>query len=84
MVKNMKLGDIVKFKKDHYMSELMPGLCIVDDVRKFQFNTNKPNKYHIKTLNKDLDGSCRMTWINSDEVESISEIRVERLNQLGI
>lgn len=80
----MKIGDIVKFKKEHYMSELMPGLCIVDDVRKFQFSTNKPNKYHIKTLNKHSDGSCRMTWVNSDEIESISEIRVKRLNQLGI
>lgn len=78
----MKVGDIVKFKKDNHMSELMPGLCIVDDVRKFQFSTNKPNKYHIKTLDKDLDGSYRMTWVNSDEVESISEIREEKITEI--
>lgn len=80
----MKVGDIVKFNQDHYMSELIPGLCIVDDVRKFQFRTNKPNRYHIKSLNKDSDGSYRMTWVDEDEVVPISEIRVERLNQLGI
>jgi len=80
----MKVGDIVKFRQDHYMSEVMAGLCIVDDVRRFPIKANKPNKYHIKTLNKDSDGSYRMTWINENEVVSISEIRVERLNELGI
>jgi len=79
----MKLGDIVKFKQEHHLSDVIPGLCIVDDVRKFYFRTGKPNRYHIKTLNT-LDGSHRMAWVDGNEIVSISEIRSERLNELGI
>jgi hypothetical protein len=80
----MKLGDIVKFKQDHHLSELIPGLCIIDDIRKFQINTKRPNSYHIKTINVDSDGSHRMAWVKEDEIISISKIRNERLNELGV
>ncbi len=80
----MKVGDIVKFKKDHHLSEVIPGLLIVDKVKKFQFRTNKQNRYHIITLNKDSDGSRRMTWVDESEVISISEIRNYKLKSLGI
>jgi hypothetical protein len=30
------------------------------------------------------DGSHRMTWVEEKEIISISEIRQERLNELGI
>ncbi len=80
----IQLGDIVKFKQDHHLSELIPGLCIVDDIRKFQLNTKRPNSYHIKTLNKDSNGSHRMTWVEEDEVISVYEIRQQKLNELGI
>jgi hypothetical protein len=80
----MKVGDIVKFKEDHYLAEVIPGLLIVDKVKKFQFRTNKQNRYHIITLNKDSDGSRRMTWVDEPEVISISEIRNYKLKSLGI
>jgi hypothetical protein len=80
----MKLGDIVKFKQDHNLSELVPGLCIIDDIRKFQINTKRPNSYHIKTINVDSVGSHRMAWVKEDEIISISKIRNERLKELGI
>ncbi len=80
----MKVGDIVKFKKDHHLSEVIPGLLIVDKVKKFQFRTNKQNRYHIITLKKDSDGSRRMTWVDESEVISISEIRNYKLKSLGI
>ncbi len=80
----IQLGDIVKFKQDHHLSELIPGLCIVDDIRKFQLNTKRPNSYHIRTLNKDSNGSHSMTWVEEDEVISVYEIRQQKLNELGI
>lgn len=80
----MKVGDIVKFKEDHYLTEVIPGPLIVDEVKKFQFRTNKQNRYHIITLNKDSDGSHRMTWVYEHEVISISEIRNDKLKSIGI
>ena len=78
----MKIGDIVKFKEEHHLSELIPGLCVVGEVRKFSFG-KRPNRYHIKTLNTS-DGSHRMTWVEEKEIISISEIRQERLSELVI
>jgi hypothetical protein len=78
----IQIGNIVRLKEEHHLSELIPGLCVVDEVRKFSFG-KRPNRYHIKTLNTS-DGSHRMTWIEEKEIISISEIRQERLNELGI
>ncbi len=79
----MKIGDIVRFKEDNYFSKIIEGQCIIDDIKTFQFS-NKPTRYHIKTLNKDSDGSCRMTWVDENEIVSISDIRNKKLNDLGI
>ena len=80
----MKVGDIVRLKEEHYLSTFLEGPCIVDDVRKFQIRVNRKNKYHIKTLNKNSDGSHSMTWIDEHEVISISDIRDIKLKELGI
>ncbi len=80
----MKVGDIVKFKKDHHLAEVIPGPLIIDEVKKFQFRTNKQNRYHIITLKKDSDDSHRMTWVYEHEVISISEIRNDKLKSIGI
>ena len=80
----MKVGDIVRLKAEHHLSTFLEGPCIVDDVRKFQIRVNRKNRYHIKTLNKNSDGSHSMTWIDEDEVISISDIRNLKLNELGI
>jgi len=80
----MKVGDIVRLKEEHHLSAFLVGYCIVDDVRKFQIRVNRKNRYHIKTLNKNSDGSHSMTWVDEDEVISISEIRNLKLNELGI
>ena len=79
----IQIGDILRLKKEHHLSELISGLCVVDEVRKFSFG-KRPNRYHIKTLNKDSDGKHIMTWVEEKEIISISEIRQERLNELGI
>ena len=80
----MKVGDIVRLKEEHYLSTFLEGPFIVDDVRKFQIRVNRKNRYHIKTLNKNSDGSHSMTWVGEDEVISISDIRDSKLNELGI
>jgi hypothetical protein len=80
----MKVGDIVRFKEEHYLSHVIKGYCIVDDLKIFQFRPNKPNRYHIKTLNKDSVGSYSMAWVDEHEIISISDIRENKLNQLGI
>jgi hypothetical protein len=79
-----EIGDIVMLKEGHHLSSMIQGHCIVDDIRKFQINTKRPNSYHIKTINVDSDGSHRMTWVKEDEITSISIIRNERLKELGI
>jgi hypothetical protein len=53
------------------------------DYVQFSFG-KRPNRYHIKTLNKDSDGSHSMTWIDEHEVISISDIRDIKLKELGI
>lgn len=80
----MEVGDIVTLKEEHHLSTFLEGPCIVDDVRKFEIRVNKKNRYHIKTLNKNSDGSHSMTWVDEDEVISISDIRDTKLNELGI
>ena len=80
----MKVGDIVRLKEEHHLSTFLVGYCIVDDVRKFQIRVNRKNRYHIKTLNKNSDGEHSMTWIDEDEVISISDIRDIKLKELGI
>ena len=80
----MKVGDIVRLKEGHQLSPFLEGPCIVDDIRKFQIRVNRKDRYHIKTLNKNSDGSHSMTWVDEDDVISISDIRDSKLNELGI
>ena len=68
----MKVGDIVRLKKGHHLEEFIQGNCIVDDLIY--------GRYHIKTL----DGKNCMTWVFNDEVISVSEIRQQTLEKLGI
>jgi len=85
---HFEIGDIVILKEEHHLSTFLEGPCIVDEVRKFEgwryIRVNKKNRYHIKTLNKNSDGSHSMTWVDEDEVISISDIRDTKLNELGI
>ena len=80
----MNIGDVVKFKPKNFLSKVFKGLCIIDDLKVFKFRPDKPNRYHIKTLNKDKDGSHRMVWVDEDEIISISDIRDQKLKKLGI
>lgn len=70
-------GDIVKLKEDHYLSEIIIGMCIVDEIQIFG-----KKRYHIKTLNKDSDGCHRLVWVEEKEVISLSKVREKKLNEL--
>jgi hypothetical protein len=71
----MKKGDIVKIKSEIDLSEIITGSCIVDDI----VIRYKKTRYHIKSLIDD-----KMTWVYEDEVDMVSNIRDQKLKQLGI
>lgn len=76
----MKVGDIVRLKKQHYLSEIFNTNCEIHEVKKFQIRTNKEPRYHIRTIS----GELKWVWVDESELDRISEIRVEKLNELGI
>ena len=71
----MNLGDIVKLKPEVALSEIIDGNCIVDDIVTRYGKT----RYHIKSIVDD-----KMTWVYKSEVDMISNIRDQKLKQLGI
>ena len=76
----MKVGDIVRLKKEHYLSEIFDDNCEIVEVRKYQIITNKTPRYHIKTIS----GELKWVWANESELDRISEIRNEKLKKIGI
>jgi len=71
----MNLGDIVKLKPEVALSEIIDGNCIVDDI----VIRYKKTRYHIKSMVDD-----KMTWVYESEVDMVSNIRDQKLKQLGI
>ena len=71
----MKKGDIVKIKPEIDLSEIITSNCIVDDI----VIRYKKKRYHIKSLTDD-----KMTWVYENEVDMVSNIRDQKLKQLGI
>lgn len=76
----MKIGDIVKLKPEHSLSELIQSKCMIDDISKWPLRSGHPNRYHIKTI----EGELKMTWVYESEVDKISDIRDDILQQIGI
>jgi hypothetical protein len=73
----MKVGDIVRLKSDHYLTEFIKGECHITEVVKYN-NRNRRNRYHIKN-NEDC-----MTWVHIEELDLVSDLRNQRLEKLGI
>ncbi len=71
----MNLGDIVKLKPEIRLSEIIDGNCTIDDIDIRYGKT----RYHIKSV---IDN--KMTWVYESEVDMISNIRDQKLKQLGI
>lgn len=76
----MKVGDIVRLKKEHYLSEIFDTNCQIHEVKKFQIRTGKKPRYHIKTIS----GELKWVWVDESELDRISEIRNEKLEKIGI
>lgn len=71
----MKKGDIVRLKPHHHLRHFIEGDCYITEVVKYNYS-NRETRYHIK--NK-LD--C-MTWVYSDEIDLVSDLRNQLLDQL--
>ena len=69
----MKVGDIVKLKKEHHLSEIFDVNCIVYEKKDSQ-------KYVIKTMT----GELKWTWVYESEIDMISDIRNQKLEKLGL
>lgn len=76
----MKVGDIVRLKKEHYLSEIFDSNCQIHEVKKFQIRTDKKPRYHIRTIS----GELKWVWVNGSELDRICEIRNEKLEKIGI
>lgn len=81
-----EIGDIVVLKEEHYLSRVVYGKWVIDEVRRKTFRplSSTMIEYHIKTLSVNSDGSPSMTWVKTDDIISISKIRDKKLKELGI
>ena len=73
----MKVGDIVRLKPEHHLIEFIKGDCIITEVRMYS-NQHRKTRYHIKNSE-----DC-MTWAHIEELDLVSDLRNQRLKELGI
>lgn len=73
----MKVGDIVRLKEDHHLSEFIKGDCYITQVVQYS-NKNRKTRYHIKNRE-----DC-MTWTHIEELDLVSDLRNQKLEKLGI
>lgn len=66
----MKVGDIVRLKPNHYLTEFIKGDCYITHIIR--------NLYHIKN-----NENC-MTWAYIEELDLVSDLRNQKLEKLGI
>jgi hypothetical protein len=73
----MKVGDIVRLKPEHHLTEFIKGDCYITQVIKYSYRHRK-TRYHIKN-NEDC-----MTWVHLEELDLVSDLRNQKLKELGI
>jgi hypothetical protein len=73
----MRVGDIVRLKKEHFLNEFIKGECQITQVMKYSYKQRK-TRYHIKN-NED-----HMTWVHIEELDLVSDLRNQKLEKLGI
>ena len=73
----MKVGDIVRLKSNHQLTEFIKGDCHITEVTKYS-NKHRKTRYHIKNSE-----DC-MTWVHIEELDLVSDLRNQRLEKLGI
>lgn len=72
----MRKGDIVRLKPHHHLGQFIEGDCRITDVCQYTKRSGRKTRYHIK--NK-LD---HMTWVYADEIDLVSDLRNQLLDQL--
>jgi hypothetical protein len=75
----MKIGDRVLFKDDHYLKEFFHGYCEIIDVKVFM----KSTRYTIRTTYL-INGKPNITTVTERDIKPVSEIRNDKLKELGI
>jgi hypothetical protein len=75
----MKIGDIVLFKDDHYLKEFFTGYCEIIDIKLFM----RATRYQIRTTYL-INGKPHLTIVTKSDIKSVSEIRNDKLKELGI
>ena len=73
----MKVGDIVRLKSDHHLTEFIKGDCLITQVAQYS-NKNRKTRYHIK------NGEDCMTWAHIEELDLVSDLRNQKLEILGL
>lgn len=73
----MNVGDIVRLKNGHHISQFIKGECKITQVVKYN-NRHRKTRYHIKN-NED-----HMTWVHMEELDLVSDLRNQKLEKLGI
>lgn len=75
----MQVGDIVLVKDECYLKEFFTGTCEIIEIKLFMIST----RYQIKTTYL-IDGKPHLTILTENEIKPISEIRNNKLKELGI
>jgi hypothetical protein len=75
----MIVGDIVLFREDHYLKEFFTGNCEIIEIKSFMNTT----RYTISTTYL-INGKPNITIVTESDIKSVSEIRNDKLKELGL
>jgi hypothetical protein len=75
----MKIGDIVLVNDDCYLKEFFTGPCEIIEIKV----TYRLTRYQIRTTYL-INGKPNLTILTETEMKNISEIRNNKLKELGI
>ena len=81
----MNVGDIVRLKSEHHLSEFIKGGCFITQIVKYSYKHRK-TRYHIKTIQSNDNETYKpsMTWVHLEELDLVSDLRNQKLKSIGI
>jgi hypothetical protein len=75
----MKIGDRVLLNDNSYLKEFFTGYCEIIDMKVFM----KATRYTIRTTYL-INGKPNITTVTERDIKTVSEIRNDKLKELGI
>jgi hypothetical protein len=75
----MKIGDRVLLNDNSYLKEFFTGYCEIIDMKVFM----KATRYTIRTTYL-INGKPNITTVTERDIKPVSEIRNDKLKELGI